>query len=129
MVACLCKGRYCDCLGSCFHVNAFVCALQKELPSKTDCPHMCAYKLVTVKFKWFGLQNRVESFIHKVWSPWNRGRPMAMDFRNITCSWNCRLSLHGCFGDYCTILDINRLSCPQIFLSSSYMKPEPYGSV
>lgn len=27
---------------------------------------MCAYKLVTVEFKWFGLQNRVESFIQKV---------------------------------------------------------------
>ncbi|KAI7800806.1 phosphatidylinositol transfer protein, alpha a [Triplophysa rosa] len=38
---------------------------KKELPQKTDCPHMCAYKLVTVKFKWFGLQNKVESFIHK----------------------------------------------------------------
>ncbi|KAG5269517.1 hypothetical protein AALO_G00202910 [Alosa alosa] len=38
---------------------------KKELPSKTDCPHMCAYKLVTVKFKWFGLQNKVENFIHK----------------------------------------------------------------
>ncbi|XP_036419645.1 phosphatidylinositol transfer protein, alpha a [Colossoma macropomum] len=38
---------------------------KKELPQKTDCPHMCAYKLVTVKFKWFGLQNKVEGFIHK----------------------------------------------------------------
>ncbi|XDV32208.1 hypothetical protein PO909_003080 [Leuciscus waleckii] len=38
---------------------------KKELPQKTDCPHMCAYKLVTVKFKWFGLQNKVESFIHR----------------------------------------------------------------
>ncbi|KAK3531270.1 hypothetical protein QTP70_015188 [Hemibagrus guttatus] len=38
---------------------------RKELPQKTDCPHMCAYKLVTVKFKWFGLQNKVEGFIHK----------------------------------------------------------------
>lgn len=27
---------------------------------------MCAYKLVTVKFKWWGLQNKVENFIHKV---------------------------------------------------------------
>lgn len=26
---------------------------------------MCAYKLVTVKFKWWGLQNKVENFIHK----------------------------------------------------------------
>lgn len=28
-------------------------------------PVMCAYKLVTVEFKWFGLQNRVENFIQK----------------------------------------------------------------
>lgn len=40
--------------------------LQKELPNKKDCPHMCAYKLVTVKFKWWGLQNKVENFIQKV---------------------------------------------------------------
>lgn len=57
--------------------------LQKELPTKKDCPHMCAYKLVTVKFKWWGLQNKVENFIQKVcwptaipyWSPWYPCRP------------------------------------------------------
>ncbi|XP_067083887.1 phosphatidylinositol transfer protein beta isoform isoform X1 [Osmerus mordax] len=38
---------------------------KKELAVKTDCPRMCAYKLVTVKFKWWGLQTKVESFIHK----------------------------------------------------------------
>ncbi|XP_061673672.1 phosphatidylinositol transfer protein beta isoform-like [Syngnathoides biaculeatus] len=38
---------------------------KKELSAKTDCPRMCAYKLVTVKFKWFGLQNKVENFIHE----------------------------------------------------------------
>ncbi|KAI6214539.1 Phosphatidylinositol transfer protein [Aphelenchoides besseyi] len=33
---------------------------------RQDCePVMCAYKLVTVYFKWFGLQNMVESFAHK----------------------------------------------------------------
>ncbi|XP_048374635.1 phosphatidylinositol transfer protein alpha isoform [Sphaerodactylus townsendi] len=32
---------------------------------KSDCPYMCAYKLVTVKFKWWGLQNKVENFIQK----------------------------------------------------------------
>lgn len=32
--------------------------------TELDCPRMCAYKLVTVKFKWFGLQTRVENFIH-----------------------------------------------------------------
>ena len=28
-------------------------------------PVMCCYKLVTVEFKWYGMQNRVESFIMK----------------------------------------------------------------
>lgn len=28
-------------------------------------PVMCCYKLVTVEFKWWGLQNKVEKFIHK----------------------------------------------------------------
>jgi len=28
-------------------------------------PVMCAYKLVTVEFKWFGIQSRVEKFIQK----------------------------------------------------------------
>ncbi|KAG7490097.1 phosphatidylinositol transfer protein beta isoform isoform X1 [Solea senegalensis] len=37
----------------------------KELATNPSCPHMCAYKLVTVKFKWWGFQNRVENFIHK----------------------------------------------------------------
>ncbi|KAM9810392.1 phosphatidylinositol transfer protein beta isoform-like isoform 1-T1 [Neosynchiropus ocellatus] len=38
---------------------------KRELTGKTDCPKMCAYKLVTVKFKWWGLQSKVESFIHE----------------------------------------------------------------
>ncbi|KAJ8332249.1 hypothetical protein SKAU_G00427940 [Synaphobranchus kaupii] len=38
---------------------------KKELATKTDCPRMCAYKLVTVKFKMFGLQGRVEGMIQK----------------------------------------------------------------
>ncbi|XP_027133372.1 phosphatidylinositol transfer protein beta isoform isoform X1 [Larimichthys crocea] len=38
---------------------------KKELVNKTDCPKMCAYKLVTVKFKWWGLQTKVENFIHE----------------------------------------------------------------
>ena len=29
-------------------------------------PVMCCYKLVTVEFKWWGLQTRVEKFIHRV---------------------------------------------------------------
>lgn len=37
---------------------------QNEL--KSECPHMCAYKLVTVKFRWWGLQTKVENIIHKV---------------------------------------------------------------
>ncbi|XP_043910284.1 phosphatidylinositol transfer protein alpha isoform [Protopterus annectens] len=38
---------------------------KKELANQTDCPYMCAYKLVTVIFKWWGIQNKVENFIHK----------------------------------------------------------------
>ena len=33
---------------------------------KTCEPHMCAYKLVTVEFVWWGLQSVVESWIQKV---------------------------------------------------------------
>ena len=40
--------------------------MQKELASNPDCPQMCAYKLVTIKFKWWGLQSKVENFIQKV---------------------------------------------------------------
>uniref|UniRef100_A0A8C6WN21 Phosphatidylinositol transfer protein beta isoform n=1 Tax=Neogobius melanostomus TaxID=47308 RepID=A0A8C6WN21_9GOBI len=32
---------------------------------KEGCPYMCAYKLVTVKFRWWGLQTKVENFIHR----------------------------------------------------------------
>lgn len=39
--------------------------LQKELHNG-NCPYMTAYKLVTVHFRWWGLQGRVENFIHKV---------------------------------------------------------------
>ncbi|XP_056138782.1 phosphatidylinositol transfer protein alpha isoform-like [Lampris incognitus] len=38
---------------------------KKELPNNPSCPHMCAYKLVTAKFKWFGLQKKIESVIMK----------------------------------------------------------------
>jgi len=37
----------------------------KELANNPDCPQMCAYKLVTIKFKWWGLQSKVENFIQK----------------------------------------------------------------
>ncbi|XP_077303555.1 phosphatidylinositol transfer protein beta isoform-like [Lithobates pipiens] len=36
-----------------------------EILNNPSCPHMCAYKLVTVKFRWWGLQGRMEKFIHK----------------------------------------------------------------
>lgn len=38
---------------------------KESLKSNTDTPHMCCYKLVKVKFKWLGLQETVERFIHK----------------------------------------------------------------
>ncbi|KAL2099940.1 hypothetical protein ACEWY4_004334 [Coilia grayii] len=38
---------------------------KEELLSKPELPRMCAYKLVTVKFKWWGLQSKIENFIHR----------------------------------------------------------------
>lgn len=38
----------------------FIFLIQKELANNPDCPLMCAYKLVTIKFKWWGLQSKVE---------------------------------------------------------------------
>ncbi|KAK9887308.1 hypothetical protein WA026_021618 [Henosepilachna vigintioctopunctata] len=38
--------------------------LQGDWKNKAQ-PVMTCYKLVTVEFKWFGFQNRVENFIHK----------------------------------------------------------------
>ena len=35
-------------------------------PQETSNPIMCSYKLVRVKFELWGLQTRVESFVHKV---------------------------------------------------------------
>lgn len=58
-----------DSLGSFFLVTSLplgIFLMQQELVNQKDCPYMCAYKLVTVKFKWWGLQNKVENFIHKV---------------------------------------------------------------
>lgn len=51
-------------LVTCLPVDVFL--IQQELANQKECPYMCAYKLVTVKFKWWGLQNKVENFIHKV---------------------------------------------------------------
>uniref|UniRef100_A0A3B3CKY6 Phosphatidylinositol transfer protein alpha isoform n=1 Tax=Oryzias melastigma TaxID=30732 RepID=A0A3B3CKY6_ORYME len=39
---------------------------KNELANNPHCPHMCAYKLVTVEFKWLGLQSKIESYIQKV---------------------------------------------------------------
>lgn len=46
---------------------SFLCCFfshQKELLNSQN--RMCAYKLVTVNFKWWGLQKRVENLIHEV---------------------------------------------------------------
>lgn len=60
-------------------------SLQKELSKQTDCPYMCAYKLVTVKFKWWGLQNKVENFIQKV-SELFGGERCGNEASSLTCS-------------------------------------------
>ncbi|XP_032473198.1 phosphatidylinositol transfer protein alpha isoform-like [Phocoena sinus] len=38
---------------------------KQELVNQKDCLYLYAYKLDTVKFKGWGLQNKVENFIHK----------------------------------------------------------------
>ncbi|XP_034023682.1 phosphatidylinositol transfer protein beta isoform-like [Thalassophryne amazonica] len=37
-----------------------------ELANNSSCPHMCAYKLVSIKCKWHLLQNKLESYIQNV---------------------------------------------------------------
>ncbi|XP_073318551.1 phosphatidylinositol transfer protein beta isoform-like [Pagrus major] len=54
---------------------------KKELPNKTNCPHMCAYKLVTVEFKWRGLQSVVEKKIQDI-----EERLFASFHRQLFCS-------------------------------------------
>ncbi|XP_028275715.1 phosphatidylinositol transfer protein alpha isoform-like [Parambassis ranga] len=39
---------------------------KNELANNTNCPHMCAYKLVTVEFKWKLIQGKVENKIQEV---------------------------------------------------------------
>ncbi|KAM9812365.1 phosphatidylinositol transfer protein alpha isoform-like [Syngnathus typhle] len=39
---------------------------KKEILNNPSCPHMCAYKLVSVNFKWMGLQSKVEAIIQKM---------------------------------------------------------------
>ena len=45
-------------------------------------PVMCCYKLVTVEFKWWGLQNKIEKFIHRVMTVfhWFSFRKQLTDF-------------------------------------------------
>ncbi|XP_057695863.1 phosphatidylinositol transfer protein alpha isoform-like [Corythoichthys intestinalis] len=38
---------------------------KKEVQNDPTCPHMCAYKLATVKFKWMGLAGKIESLIQR----------------------------------------------------------------
>ncbi|XP_061774811.1 phosphatidylinositol transfer protein alpha isoform-like [Nerophis ophidion] len=39
---------------------------KEELVNNPNCPHMCAYKLVSVNFQWTGLSGRMQNFIHKM---------------------------------------------------------------
>ncbi|CAG06373.1 unnamed protein product, partial [Tetraodon nigroviridis] len=39
---------------------------KKELANNPNCPHMCAYKLVTVKFPWLGFGGKIETMVHSV---------------------------------------------------------------
>lgn len=88
--------------GCCRHFCfVFFLLRQKELPTKKDCPHMCAYKLVTVKFKWWGLQNKVENFIQKVCWPtvipyWSLRCPCRPTWRKQQDDWAQTRCLQEC---------------------------------
>ncbi|KAM6423091.1 phosphatidylinositol transfer protein beta isoform 2-T2 [Liasis olivaceus] len=62
---------------------------KKELAAAEDCPKMCAYKLVTIKFKWWGLQNKIENFIQKKrgYSPTSIGSFSAGLTAGLTLRW------------------------------------------
>ena len=49
-----------------FYVICASVPLQKELANNTNCPHMCAYKLVSIECKWRGFQTMLEKTIQKV---------------------------------------------------------------
>merc|ERR1711978_568296 len=55
-------------------------------------PVMTAYKLVTIQFKWWGLQDRVENFIHstekRIFTNFHRQEPSVcscIDWSNVCC--------------------------------------------
>lgn len=50
----------------CFHSEKTSRGPLTEGWRDTHCPIMCSYKLVGVRFEVWGLQNRVEQFVHKV---------------------------------------------------------------
>ncbi len=52
--------------GLCFYLSSTSMCLQKELANNPDCPHMCAYKLVSITFRWKLIGNQVERRIHQV---------------------------------------------------------------
>ncbi|KAA0185389.1 Phosphatidylinositol transfer protein beta [Fasciolopsis buskii] len=47
----------------------------------TEMPIMCAYKLVTCEFKWWGIQNRVETMLH------NQERRIFLNFHRQLFCW------------------------------------------
>ena len=56
---------------------------QPHTSNAASSPYMCAYKLVSCRFKWFGIQNRVENLIFKterrIFSNFNRQVVCTMD--------------------------------------------------
>lgn len=90
--------------GQGLNVNIFV-SLQKDLGKQSDCPYMCAYKLVTVKFKWWGLQNKVENFIQKVSSVMRRDVEMGHVSSPTCCRSQCL------FLKFCSQLKLGSICC------------------
>lgn len=52
--------------GLCFDLTGVCMYLQKELANNPNCPHMCAYKLVTIKCPWY--LKMLPSVVIQVWN-------------------------------------------------------------
>lgn len=78
--------------------------MNMEAPAAQPEPHMTCYKLVTAKFKWFGLQKRVENYIHTA-----EKRIFTLFHRQVFC-WMGPHGNQGSNGWYgMTMADIRRI--------------------
>jgi len=76
--------------------------LKIDAPTQQPPVHMTCYKLVSAKFKWFGLQNRVEKYIHTA-----EKRIFTLFHRQVFCWMGAHGESSGWYG--MTMEDIRRI--------------------